>query len=108
MVLAVAGVHRVMVELATATDKAGKAIAEGKTQLQKTVEKVHGQNKIPRLVVLESLSGVGGGGRGMIERCLDKHHTHQSSPHQGKVGIRRAMVRHRKKTGERYPQPGDL
>lgn len=40
MVVAVAGVHRVMVELATATDKAGKAIAEGKTQLQKTVEMV--------------------------------------------------------------------
>lgn len=38
--IAVAGVHRVMVELATATEKAGKAIAEGKTQLQKTVEKV--------------------------------------------------------------------
>eukprot|EP00903_Cladosiphon_okamuranus_P012758 g11926.t1 len=39
MVVAVAGVHRVMVELATATEKAGKAIADGKTQLQKTVEK---------------------------------------------------------------------
>ncbi|CAM9162262.1 unnamed protein product, partial [Hapterophycus canaliculatus] len=36
---AVAGVHRVMVELATATDKAGKAIAEGKAQLHKNLEK---------------------------------------------------------------------
>lgn len=29
-----------MVELATATDKAGKAIAEGKAQLHKNLEKV--------------------------------------------------------------------
>ncbi|CAM9985812.1 unnamed protein product [Scytosiphon promiscuus] len=36
---AVAGVHRVMVELATATDKAGKAIAEGKAQLHKNLDK---------------------------------------------------------------------
>eukprot|EP00752_Nemacystus_decipiens_P012854 g11381.t1 len=39
IVVAVAGVHRVMVELATATEKAGKAIAEGKAQLQKNIEK---------------------------------------------------------------------
>lgn len=40
MIIAVAGVHRVMGELSTATDKAEKAIAEGKAQLQKNVEKV--------------------------------------------------------------------
>ena len=40
MVVAVAGVHRVMGELGTAVDKAGKAIAEGKAQLKKNVEKV--------------------------------------------------------------------
>lgn len=39
-VTAVSGVHRVMVELVTATEKAGKAIAEGQAQLQKGVEKV--------------------------------------------------------------------
>lgn len=38
--MAVSGVHRVMVELVTATEKAGKAIAEGQAQLQKGVEKV--------------------------------------------------------------------
>lgn len=43
MVVAVAGVHRVMGELGTAVEKAGKAIAEGKAQLKKNVEKVGGQ-----------------------------------------------------------------
>lgn len=43
VVVAVAGVHRVMGELGTAVDKAGKAIAEGKAQLKKNVEKVGGQ-----------------------------------------------------------------
>lgn len=56
IVLAVAGVHRVMVELATATEKAGKAIAEGKTQLQKAVEKVK-----TFTIVLEFFSGGVGG-----------------------------------------------
>lgn len=40
VIIAVTGVHRVMGELSTATDKAEKAIAEGKAQLQKNVEKV--------------------------------------------------------------------
>lgn len=40
IVVSVSGVHRVMVELATATEKAIKAIAEGQAQLQKAVEKV--------------------------------------------------------------------
>lgn len=39
-VIGVAGVHRVMAEVATATDKAGKAIADGQAQLQKEAEKV--------------------------------------------------------------------
>ncbi|CAB1120679.1 unnamed protein product [Ectocarpus sp. CCAP 1310/34] len=39
VIIAVTGVHRVMGELSTATDKAEKAIAEGKAQLQKNVEK---------------------------------------------------------------------
>ncbi|CAM9159174.1 unnamed protein product, partial [Ectocarpus sp. 8 AP-2014] len=39
VIIAVAGVHRVMGELSTATDKAEKAIAEGKAQLQKNVAK---------------------------------------------------------------------
>lgn len=39
-VVSVSGVHRVMVELSTATEKAVKAIAEGQAQLQKGVEKV--------------------------------------------------------------------
>ncbi|CBJ27106.1 similar to Dynein heavy chain 3, axonemal (Axonemal beta dynein heavy chain 3) (Ciliary dynein heavy chain 3) [Ectocarpus siliculosus] len=39
VIIAVTGVHRVMSELSTATDKAEKAIAEGKAQLQKNVEK---------------------------------------------------------------------
>ncbi|CAM9851471.1 unnamed protein product, partial [Ectocarpus sp. 13 AM-2016] len=34
VIIAVTGVHRVMGELSTATDKAEKAIAEGKAQLQ--------------------------------------------------------------------------